>query len=237
MIILNNPNNPTGVPIPTSVLQQIVDFARSNSLIVFVDEVYHPLYHDLFHPDRNVSPSAVALGYDNVVVTGSMSKSYAMAGIRIGWIASRNKSIIEALATSRDYTTISVSVIDDQIANYALSDAVRIPLLKRNVSLAKENLEVLGEFVEKYKWILSWVKPAAGTTAFVKVAPGGVPVDDEEFCLDLLSKTNVLFVPGQKCFGNGQDFAGYVRIGYVCRRDVLTAALRVLGPYLDKNFS
>ncbi|EFQ31915.1 aminotransferase class I and II [Colletotrichum graminicola] len=237
MIIINNPNNPTGAPIPKPVLSSIIAFAKARGIIVFSDEVYRPLFHDLFDgAAHNVPPPITAFGYDKVVITGSMSKSYALAGIRIGWVASRDKGIIQAVASARDYTTISVSQIDDQIASYALSEPVWGPLLRRNVALANTNKALLEAFIDRYKGVCSWVKPKAGTTAFVQFTRKGEPVDDARFCLDVLDKTKVFFVPGSKCFGHGKDFAGYVRIRYVCHTEVLREALEKLGAYLDSHF-
>lgn len=209
MIILNNPNNPTGATIPKAALSSIVEFARARDIIILSDEVYRPLYHSL-PSDADIPPSILSFGYDKTVSTGSMSKAWALAGIRLGWVASRDKAIIDAVAEARDYTTISVSQLDDQVASYALSDAVRPALIKRNLELARTNLTLLGEFVDGHKGVCSWVKPTAGTTAFIQFTDGGKPVDDVAFCLDVLDKTKVMFLPGSKCFGHDQDFKGYV---------------------------
>jgi aspartate/methionine/tyrosine aminotransferase len=236
MIIINNPNNPTGVPTPRSTLQQIVDFAKSRDLILLSDEVFSPLYHDLFDNPTAVPPSATALGYDKVIATGSMSKAFGMAGIRIGWAATKSKDIMDALKSSRQYTTISVSQIDDRIASFALSDAVRVPLLKEKVSIAKTNLSLLEEFINQHSDVCSWVKPSASTVAFVQFSKNGTPVDDGQFGKDLMAAIKVLVVPGGACFGDGQEFAGFVRIGYVCRTKILKEALEKLGSYLKEHF-
>ncbi|KAI7776041.1 hypothetical protein LA080_005866 [Diaporthe eres] len=236
MIILNNPNNPTGATIPKAALSSIVEFARARDIIILSDEVYRPLYHSL-PSDADIPPSILSFGYDKTVSTGSMSKAWALAGIRLGWVASRDKAIIDAVAEARDYTTISVSQLDDQVASYALSDAVRPALIKRNLELARTNLTLLGEFVDGHKGVCSWVKPTAGTTAFIQFTDGGKPVDDVAFCLDVLDETKVMFLPGSKCFGHDQDFKGYVRIGYVSETGVLVEALKKLGEYVNKNLS
>ncbi|KAI3396706.1 hypothetical protein diail_11733 [Diaporthe ilicicola] len=236
MIILNNPNNPTGAAIPKAVLSSIVEFARARDIIILCDEVYSPLYHSP-PSEADVPPSILSFGYDKTVSTGSMSKAWALAGIRLGWIASRDKGIIGAVAEARDYTTISVSQLDDQVASYALSDAVRPALISRNLELARTNLGLLQGFVDGHKGVCSWVKPTAGTTAFIKFTSGGKPVDDVAFCLDVLEKTKVMFLPGSKCFGHDQDFKGYVRIGYVSETDVLVEALKKLGQHVTSNLS
>lgn len=237
MIVLNNPNNPTGSPIPGTILEKIVEFARVRGIIVLCDEVYRPLFHSPAAGEGS-PPSILSLGYDKVVSTSSMSKAWSLAGIRVGWIASRDKSIIEAVAEARDYTTISVSQLDDQIASYALSDEVRPALIKRNMDLARSNLELLDNFVEKHKSVCRWTKPKAGTTAFLQFRNHqGEPVDDVAFALDVLDKTKVMFLPGSKCFGHGVDFTGFVRIGYVGSAEVLREALGKLEVYVANNLS
>lgn len=237
MIVINNPNNPTGAPIPRRTLEGVVEFARSRNLILFADEVYSPLFHSL-EQDAPSPPSILSMNYERVVATGSMSKAWSLAGVRLGWAASRDRRIIDAMAAARDYTTISVSQLDDQVASFALSDSVRPALLDRNTKLARKNLCMLEEFVNRYDKVCSWVKPQAGTTAFIQFCNQGSPVNDEKFCLDVLDATNVMLVPGSKCFGDGGngDFQGFIRLGYVCETNVLEEALTKLGSYVEQNF-
>lgn len=237
MIIINNPNNPTGASIPRSVLAALAATARARDMTILSDEVYRPLFHAL-HDDAGaaVPPSITGLGYDNVIATGSMSKAYALAGLRIGWAASPSAALLARLASARDYTTISVSRLDDQVAAYALAPPVRAPLLRRNVALARTNRALVEAFVDAHAGVCSWVRPSAGTTAFLRFERDGAPVDDVAFARDVLDRTKVFFVPGSKCFGDGGDFKGYVRIGYVCHTEVLKEGLEKLGGYLEAHF-
>lgn len=232
MIIINNPNNPTGATIPSSTLSEIVSVAREHDLILFSDEVYRPLFHSL--PQDKTPQSVISMGYKKVVTTSSMSKAWALAGIRVGWVASPDADILAALTRARDYTTISVSQIDDQIARYALSPEVRPGLIARNLELSRTNLKILEDFVRDHAEVVSWAKPNAGTTAFIQIKLGGQPVDDVKFCKDLIRDTKVMLVPGSRCFGSTNEFQGYVRMGYVCETDVLQEALAKLGDYLKK---
>ncbi|ROW18334.1 hypothetical protein VPNG_00493 [Cytospora leucostoma] len=232
MIVLNNPNNPTGSTIPRAVLSSIVEFAKARGIIILCDEVYSPLYHSL-PTGVDMPPSILSFGYDKTISTGSMSKAWSLAGLRLGWIASRDEGIIEAAANARDYTTIAVSQLDDQVASYALSSSVRPALSQRNLGLARTNLDLLDKFVIKHHAICKWTKPTAGTTAFVQFTHEGRPVEDVAFCLSALRETKVMFLPGSKCFGHNEDFKGFVRIGYVCETEVLREALRALGEFVD----
>ncbi|PNP51856.1 hypothetical protein THARTR1_07625 [Trichoderma harzianum] len=235
MIVINNPNNPTGVPIPRDVVYKIVDFAKARGIMILSDEVYRPLFHDGIQDNADMPPSVADLGYDKAIVTGSLSKAYSLGGIRVGWIASGDKAIVERLVEARHYVTISVSQLDDQVASYALSPAVRGALLKRNIQQAKHNADMLKAFVEAHSSVCSWVAPTAGTTAFVQFHVGGKPVYDVAFCRDVLDKTKVLLVPGSRCFGSDEDFAGYVRVGFVGSTAVLADALKKLGVYVQQH--
>ncbi|KAL7620148.1 hypothetical protein AAE478_009141 [Parahypoxylon ruwenzoriense] len=217
----------------------IPDIAElEHDIMVFSDEVYRPLFHSI-EPD-SIPPSAISMGYSKVVVTGSMSKAWALAGIRVGWIVSRDPTIIDTIASARDYTTISVSQLDDQVARYALSTAVRPHLLERNLALARINLQLLNQFVRDHAATCSWVKPTAGTTALVEFRRKSdrAPVDDVAFCKDVLDKAKVMFVPGSRCFGHGRtSFNGTVRIGYVNETEILRQALKELDTYLTDHLT
>ncbi|KAK8008364.1 PLP-dependent transferase [Apiospora marii] len=238
MIVVNNPNNPTGATTPRDILASIVEVARKYDIIVLSDEVYRPLFHRA--TETTPPPSMAAMGYEKVVVTSSLSKAWALAGIRVGWVASPNRGLTEQLAAARDYTTISVSQLDDQVARYALHPSVRGGLLSRNLELAVRNLALLSRFVEAHRGQVSWVKPTAGTTAFIRFNSdkhGGDPVEDVQFCRDVLEKTKVMLVPGSKCFGHRHTFQGYVRMGYVCETAVLEESLTRLDSYLKEHLN
>ncbi|KAH8650545.1 putative aspartate aminotransferase [Tricladium varicosporioides] len=235
MIIINNPNNPTGATIPKSTLQGLAELAKEKDIIILSDEVYRPLFHGVSPMDEDFPSSILSIGYSKTIATGSMSKAYSLAGIRIGWIASRDRSIIEAIAAARDYTTISVSQLDDSVASYALSGSVMHALLGRNIKLAKTNVALLESFINENSGVCSWVKPTGGTTALVKFERGGKAVDDVQLCIDVIEKTKVMFIPASKCFGS--EFEGCVRIGFVCETEVLKEALQKLGEYVRANLS
>ncbi|KAH6878153.1 pyridoxal phosphate-dependent transferase [Alternaria rosae] len=233
LIIINNPNNPTGAILGKTFLQELIDIATEKDITIMSDEVYRPLFHSIIPIDKEFPPSLLSMGYKNVIVTGSMSKAYSLAGIRIGWIASRSSEIIEKIASARHYTTISVSYFDEAIAAYALHSSTVHSLLARNIQLARTNLALLEKFQLKNEDECEWVKPVAGTTAFVKFHREGKPVDSVDFCKKLLEATGVMFVPGSTCFG--EEFKGYVRIGFVNQTDVVKEGLDAVTKFIRKN--
>lgn len=129
-----------------------------------------------------------------------------------------------------------MSQLDDQIAAYALDNSCIHALLSRNIQLAKRNLEILDRFVESHRWACEWVKPVAGTTAFIKITQMGSPVEDVAFCERLMEDTGVMLVPGSKCFGDGQDFKGFVRVGFCCETNVLEEGLEKMKLFMKKGY-
>jgi aspartate/methionine/tyrosine aminotransferase len=233
LLIINNPNNPTGAVLKRSFLQEIIDITSEHNITILSDEVYRPIFHSITPLDNEFPPSILSMGYENVIATGSMSKAYALAGIRVGWIAARSSELVEKIANARHYTTISVSQLDEQVAAFALDQDTVHSLLARNIQLAKTNLEVLDKFVLKNDDACEWVKPLAGTTTFVKFHMDGKAVDSVDFCKKLLDKTGVLFVPGSECFGN--EFKGYVRIGFVNHTDIIKEGLDKVTQFVRRN--
>ena len=230
--ISSNPQNPTGAILDVEILVQIVEVARQHDLIVFCDEVYRPLFHSTNPTSSECPPSILEMGYSKTVATGSMSKAFALAGIRLGWIASCSPEIIAACAEARHYTTISVSQIDDQVASFALDLSCIENLLARNTKLARLNLGILESFIRKHRGYCQWNKPVAGTTAFVKFLRNDQPIDDVFFCERILQTKGVLLCPGSLCFGGNKDFKGFVRIGYVCETEVLREGLMELEDFM-----
>lgn len=234
LTIYSNPNNPTGSILTGPFLRELIDFAESKDIIIHSDEVYRPIFHSISPISSDFPPSILSLGYKNTIATGSMSKAYALAGIRTGWIASRNCEIIEKIANARHYTTISVSSVDERIAAFALHQNTVHQLLSRNITLAKTNLALLEKFVIKHDDICEWVKPIAGTTAFIRFHRDGKAVDDVAMCKRLGEEAKVVVVPGS--YGFGEEFKGYVRIGFVCKTEVLKEGLEKVRVWLRKQF-
>ena len=214
-----------------------MDFARERDLFILSDEVYRPIFHSISPMDPEFPPSLLTMGYSKAIATGSLSKAYALAGIRVGWIVSRSHDIIESCAQAREYTTISVSQLDDAVASFALDADTIHALVGRNIQLAKTNFAILEEFIDRHRWACEWVKPVAGTTAFVKFSRQGHAVDDKAFCELLQEKKGVFFCPGCACFGEGTYFKGFVRIGYVCETQVLKDGLEEVRTFMQHDFA
>lgn len=216
MITINNPNNPSGSWIPVEVMEEIVKIARNVGAYILSDEVYRGISED-----GSYMPSIVDL-YDKGISIGSMSKVFSLAGLRMGWIASRSLEVISAARKRRDYDTISCGVLDDLFASIALKN--KDAIIDRNRKILLTNREILDKWVQREKHI-NYVKPVAGTTALLYY---DFDMPSMDLCEDLLKKTGVFFTPGE-CF----ELEGCVRIGYAFDSKTLEDGLNKFSEYMS----
>jgi aspartate/methionine/tyrosine aminotransferase len=215
LIAINNPNNPTGALMDRACLERVVEIARSVGAWILCDEVYRGT-----DQDGDGMTASIADLYERGISTGSMSKTFSLAGLRLGWIVAP-RPLLHDVMIHRDYNTISVGMLDDHFAAIALENRDRI--LARSRSITRNNLAILSEWVDSEPNI-SWIKPKSGTTALLKY---DLPMSSEKFCVRLLEQTGVMLTPG-----SALDMEGYLRIGYANREAVLRAGLTGLSEFL-----
>ncbi|ODV60061.1 PLP-dependent transferase [Ascoidea rubescens DSM 1968] len=114
LIIINNPNNPTGTVFDNDVLNSIINIAETHGIYILSDEVYRPLFYSI--QDFHTPPSSIATLYNKGISTSSTSKVFSFAGIRLGWIITKSAQLITDCLAKRDYNMISISLVDDLIA-------------------------------------------------------------------------------------------------------------------------
>lgn len=184
LICLTNPNNPTGSIMNEAQLEEIVKIARSCGAWIFCDEVYRGLNYDAPHLG-----TAIADIYEKGISTGSMSKTFSLAGLRMGWIAGPSKFISD-IDKCRDYHIISMSPIDDLLAAIALENADM--LIERSTSICRHNAQLIYDWVSEEP-LLSVAAPVSGSTAFIKY---DIEKESESLCREILQQKGVLLVPG-----------------------------------------
>ena len=216
LICINNPNNPTGMVLPDEMMQRIVKIAQKSGTYILCDEVYRGLNH-------YGNPFCVSCAdiYDRGISTGSMSKVFSLAGLRLGWIAAE-KSIIDKINLQREYNTISVGIIDDYFASIAIENKVKI--IKRNLEKIKIGKEILMDWANTDTRI-HLVKPNSGTTAFVRY---NHLLSSIELCKKLQQETGVMLLPGETL-----EMDKFVRIGYGNNFAKLKMGLEIFSQFLD----
>jgi aspartate/methionine/tyrosine aminotransferase len=219
LILLNEPHNPTGGLSDRATFDRVAELAAESGAHFIVDEVYRYLEFD---PADRLPAGADAL--EKGVSIGVMSKSFALAGLRIGWVATRDRDLLARLAAFKDYTTICNSAPSEVLALIALRARDRV--LARNRQIVTANLPLLDAFFERWPGVFEWVRPRGGSTAYPRLL-ASMPVD--HFAESLVHQTGVLIMPGT-VFGDREN---HFRIGY--GRTNLPAALESLEGYANRT--
>jgi aspartate/methionine/tyrosine aminotransferase len=198
VVYVNQPHNPTGTLMSPDTFQTVVDLARSHDLVLFGDEVYRELEHD--PADRLAAACEL---HERGVSLGSISKTYGLPGLRLGWLVTRDAALREAVLGLKDYTTICSSAPSEVLVALALRN--RQALLDRNLAIVEHNLPMLDEFFSRHADSFEWVRPTASPIGFPRVR--GVE-DVSRFC-ERLAEAGVLLLPGAV-----YDEPGHVRVGF-----------------------
>lgn len=217
-IVINTPHNPTGYLMSRADYEAVHRCAEENDLILFSDEVYRESEYD---PATRL-PAACDMNADAVSL-GVTSKTYGLAGLRIGWVATRNKKVYDGMAARKDYTSICNAAPSEFLAEVALRN--REKLSGRNLGIIQDNLRVMDEFFARHANLFSWVRPRAGSMAFPRYLGGDV----ESYCDRVVREAGVLLLPGSMYDDAGNHF----RLGL--GRKNLQQAVRRLEEFLQRE--
>ena len=198
-IYVNSPHNPTGSQMTSAEQVRLVELAAERGAVLFSDEVYRGLEHD--ESDR--LPAACDL-YERAISLNTVSKSYGLPGLRIGWVACRDAGLLERLREMKLYTTICSSAPSELLVAIAARNSER--LIGESRARVLENLPLLTDFVARHDDLLDWVPPAAGPIGFPRVLDGR---DVREWCERTAAEAGVLLLPGYV-----YERPDHVRLGY-----------------------
>ncbi|PLX09804.1 MAG: aspartate aminotransferase [Marinilabiliales bacterium] len=200
LIIINFPHNPTGF-VPTITEQQkIVEIASKYNTILFSDEMYHKIVHK---PEYDI-PSFCDI-YENAISLWGMAKSFGLAGMRFGWIASKRTDILNDVVSFKDYLSICNNAAGEVLTTIALNHKDKF--IDPNIEKIKKNKAIFVEFVNRHSDLLGFSDTKAGSTAFVRL---NFDKNAFDYCEDLVKKTGIMMIPSEMFeYGNS-----HVRIGF-----------------------
>jgi len=185
LISINFPHNPTGKVIPHSVYDELIELARERGIYIFSDEVYR-----LLERTDEIRLPQIADRYERGLSLNVMSKAYGLPGLRIGWIASKDREILGRMERAKHYLSICNSGPSEILAQIALKS--RDVILQRNRELIKNNLALLDGFFAHYPDLFEWSVPDGGCIAYPRYnGDDGV----EMFCNNLVESAGVLLLP------------------------------------------
>ncbi|HCL78948.1 MAG TPA: aminotransferase [Synergistaceae bacterium] len=215
LVVLANPNNPTGAFIGEPMLREVAGIAEKAGAWVLCDEIYRGLGDGYMPSIVDVSEKGIA--------TSSMSKVFSMAGTRVGWIVTKDRSLRDRLENRRSYDTICCGPFDELLAAMALENSEKV--LERSRGLVRSGRRIFEEWMATQP-CLSSTEESLSTTAFVAY---DYDVPAERLCSDLFEREGVLLCHGG-CFQVPKTF----RLGYAFGRiDHLREGLRRFGLFLE----
>jgi aspartate/methionine/tyrosine aminotransferase len=220
LVVINFPQNPTGFVPSVNEFETIIDIVSKNGAYLLSDEMYRYLE---IEPGTMLPPACER--YDRAFTLSGLSKSFGLPGLRIGWIATRDRKTLEKISMLKDYTTICGSAPSEILAIAALRNRNRI--IKKQLLRVKENLCLLDSFFRDYHDLFSWHRPKGGSVCFPRLRA----VENTcGFCEQLVDETGILLV--SSCiFGFGTH---HVRIGF--GRENFPEAIEEFSAYLEKRF-
>jgi aspartate/methionine/tyrosine aminotransferase len=219
LVVVNAPHNPTGMLPTHAEWARLIDALSDRGIHLLSDEVYRFLEFDA--ADQLL---AGADAYPRGISLGVMSKSFAMAGLRIGWLATRDRELLARCARMKDYTTICSSAPSEILALIGLRGRERV--LGRSRRIVADNLDRLDDFFRRRADSFTWVRPRGGSIGFPRLI-GDVPID--RFAADLVEDEGVLLLPGSQFDHPGNHF----RIGF--GRENLPEALARLDAFVERT--
>ena len=220
-VVVNAPHNPTGMLPSEADWRRLAAACAEAHIRLVADEVYRFLEHD----GATTLPAGTDLDARAVSI-GVMSKSFAMPGLRIGWLATRDRSVLERCARMKDYTTICSSAPSEVLALIGLRARDRV--LARSREIVGANLAMLDGFFERHADALTWVRPKGGSIGFPRLVPGGPAGSSaDRLAARLVEQTGVLLLPSST-FGFGDS---HFRIGL--GRSDLPEAIEAVERFLD----
>ncbi|MGA9800690.1 MAG: aminotransferase class I/II-fold pyridoxal phosphate-dependent enzyme [Terriglobales bacterium] len=199
LIVVTNPNNPTGAVLNQEEMDEIVRVARKARAWLLVDEIYRGA--ELSGP---LTPTFWG-SYDKLLITSGLSKAFGLPGLRLGWIVAPPK-VIAKLCSYHDYTTLTPTMLSDRLARIVMEPVRREQVLERTRAIVRRNLPRLESWIHSHDDIFSYIPPVAGAITFFRYK---LPISSSTLFDRLRKEQSVLITPGDH-FGVGR----YIRVGF-----------------------
>jgi aspartate/methionine/tyrosine aminotransferase len=224
LVSVNFPHNPTGKLVSRELFDELIGICDERGIYLFSDEVYRMLERD----ERTRLPQAVDL-YHRGLSLGVLSKAYGLPGLRIGWIAGRDRALLSRMERIKHYLSICNSAPSEALAVIALK--ARSGILERNRALVARNLELLEGFMADHEELFDWYRPDGGCICYPRYrGDDGV----EQFAGRLVEQSGVLLLPASVFQSEiGETPTDRFRVGF--GRSHTPEAVAAFRDYLDSK--
>lgn len=221
LIVITNPNNPTGRAFGDDVLDAIAAEAERVGAWVLSDEIYRGA-----EVSGRETPSFWGR-YDKLIITSGLSKAYGLPGLRTGWAASPDTDLVERLWSYHDYSTICSSPLTQVLAAHALHERRRDTILERTRGIIRANLPVITSWADAQEGRFSYTPPDAGAILWLKYSDD---INSTRLAESIRATGDALIVPGDH-FGMDR----YMRLGFGSDRGELEAGLAIVRRAFDRQ--
>ncbi len=202
LIIVNFPHNPTGFMPSMASYMRIVEIVRKHGIVLFSDE----MYRFLDHTGQAPLPSACDL-YENAVSLWGAAKTFGLAGLRLGWLTSKNKEILQKVENFKDYLSICNNAPSEVLATIALNNINKF--VNPNLAKIRRNVELFKELHARNADVFDFPYPTAGSTAFIRLKTKEKSMD---FAERLVKDTGIMLLPAETFeYGNHHARVGFGR--------------------------
>lgn len=222
LIVMNYPHNPTGKVLPQDQFEAIVAMAAKRGIYIYCDEVYRGLERE------RPAPPPMADFYERGISLGVLSKSYGLAGLRLGWTACQDRELLRSMDRVKHYLSICNPTPSEFLGRIALRNSETI--LAKNQKIIADNLALLDAFFKTHEELFDWKRPDGATIGFPKYhGPEGV----DAFVERLITEAGVLLLPARVYDGELYPAPrNHFRIGF--GRSNFKPGLEALDAYLKK---
>ena len=214
LIIICNPNNPTGARFETRDLDRVAAAAARYGSWILSDEIYRGAERD-----GRETPTIWGRS-DRAIVTSGLSNAYGLPGLRIGWIVGP-PALVASLWSYHDYTTIAPGALSDALARRALEPARRARILARTRAILNQNFPIVAGWLEAHGGLFTYTPPDAGAIVYARYRHA---INSTELATRLREEKSVLIVPGDHF---GMDH--HLRLGFGDDEKYLREGLARLG--------
>ena len=218
LILITNPNNPTGAIMCEDVMGAVIAAAERVGAWIVADEIYRGA-------ELNDTPTPSFWGrYDRVAITSGLSKAFGLPGLRLGWTV-LPQELVESLWARKDYTSISMTSLSDRLATAVLQPSNREVIQQRTRRILKENWPLMESWLQDRSDVFSYIAPQAGAIVY---AHYNLPIDSFELTERLRREVDCLIVPGEHF-----DMPDYLRLGFGNDAARLSQALDLCASVID----
>ena len=223
-IVFNEPYNPAGTLMKSDIQRKLVSIARKHNITILCDEAYRLLEHN-----KKDQLTAMADVYENGISACTISKPWGGCGITIGWLALQDLKLKQKLVDVQYFGTACASRASEiqAIMTLRASDII----LKKNLHIIQENLQLIDQFMNQYSDFFEWVRPTASAVGFVRFKG---PLSSDELG-ELLAKDGISVKPTYAFTDDANEYNDYFRIGF--GEKVMPTSIQALARFVEKNKS